>query len=49
MYEEEIMAISILCVVFVLPLLCMILILIKNLCINRRENTDDYSPVPSSA
>ena len=45
MYEEEIIAISIMCVVFILPLICMLFILIKNLCINRRENTTDYSPV----
>jgi hypothetical protein len=45
MYEEEIMAISILFVVFIIPLICILFILIKNLCINTRENTDDYSPV----
>ena len=49
MYEEEIMTISILCVVFILPLICILFILIKNLCINRTENTDDYSHVSSSA
>jgi hypothetical protein len=45
MYEEEIMAISILCVVFVVPLICTLIFFIQNLCRNRRENTDEYSPM----
>ena len=45
MYEEEIMAISILGVVIILPLICTLIFFIQNLCTNRRENTDEYSPM----
>jgi len=45
MYDEEIMAISIMGVVIILPLICTLIFFIQNLCRNRRENTDEYSPV----
>lgn len=40
MYEEEIMAITIMGIVFVIPLLCVLIILFRNLCINRRNSID---------
>ena len=40
MYEEEIMAITIMGIVFVIHLLCVLIILFRNLCINRRNSID---------
>jgi hypothetical protein len=51
MYQEEIMAISIMCIVFVLPLFCGLIILFKNLCIDRInhvntiQDTNNYSEI----
>ena len=51
MYEEEIMAISVLGVIIILPLSCGLIIFIQNLYINRRniinriEDTNNYSEI----